>query len=199
MSQFPSPCFRLLTELGSLPRSRTKYFVQGHIESLGHTREMMAVSDHRPTSWPLSFTTLFTIQPHGKAFPCNCTGQARQWKEWVSLEKGRGSCKIFLVPAQLTPLSFSHTISFIPHLTLPSLFIFAQYFTTFLHTELLAVLSKRSRCTTMLAVTQGSSCTPGSSAVFRVAFQQQHGEFPRSKAAHEASDRSWGHLAQSCA
>lgn len=64
--------------------------------------------------------------------------------------------------------------------------------------DCLAVLSKRSSCTMMLAVTQGSSHTPGSLAVFTVAFQQQHGEFPRSKAAHEASARSWGHLAQSC-
>lgn len=65
MSQFPSPCFRLFTELGSLPRSRTKYFVQGHIESLGHTRETMAGvrppshllttllhhAIHNPTTW----------------------------------------------------------------------------------------------------------------------------------------------------
>lgn len=59
MSQFPSPCFRLLTALGSLPYSRTKYFVQGHRESLGHSREM--IGGVRPLSYLLTTLLLYTI------------------------------------------------------------------------------------------------------------------------------------------
>lgn len=117
MSMFPAPCFRLFTVLESLPCSGMKYFVQDHIESVRHSREIIA--GVRPP-----FHLLVTVLHHPshnpttrKNFPCNYTGQTHQWKERLSLEKGRGSSKIFLVPACLILLSFSHTIPFLPHPT----------------------------------------------------------------------------------
>lgn len=127
MTMFPSPFFRLFTVLESLPCSRIKYFVQGHIESLRHSREIIA--GVRPPCHLL--VTLFHHPNHNpttrKIFPGNYTGQTYQWKEWLFLKKGRGSSKMLLVPAYLTPLSFSHTVPFLPHLAVIP-FYFGQIF-----------------------------------------------------------------------
>lgn len=168
------------------------------------------MSDHH-------FTTFALLHHLGhnptmrKNFPCTYTGQTHQCKEWLSLKKGRGSLKIFL--AHLTPLSFSHTIPFLPHLTVIP-FYFGQIFyhplTHMTARKSISVTPTDSEAlkaprTAQLHLPKGPTepwcwlspglCpTPGSEAVFAAAFQQQHRD-----SSEQSSDRSWGHLAQSCA
>lgn len=59
--------------------------------------------------------------------------------------------------------------------------------------DCLAALSQRSHSALVLAA-PGLCPTPGSKAVLAAAFQQQHRD-----SSEQSSDRSWGHLAQSCA
>lgn len=165
-------------------------------------------------------STTFTLLHHPshnpttrKNFPCNFTGQTHQWKEWLSLEKGRESSKTFLAPAHLTPLSFSHTILLLPHLT-----VIPFYFGQIFYHPLTYMTARKSISVTPTDsealkpprtaelhsakgltvpwcwLSPGLCPTPGSEAVFAAAFQQQHRD-----SSEQSSDRSWGHLAQSCA
>lgn len=199
MSKFPNPCFRLFTALESLPCSGMKYFVQGHIESLGHNREIIAGA--RPP-----FHLLVTLLHHPshnpatkKYLPCNCTDQTHQGKDWLSLEKGRGSSKIFLVPAHLTPLSFSHPIPFLPHLT-----VIPFYFGQIFHHPLTSLSARKSISVTptdsealqlpeLLSCTQpkvsqcpGAECPQGSVPHLAARLFLHSTETPQSKAATEA-------------
>lgn len=178
--------------------------------------EWLQASDHHPNPSHSPSPRCFQSS-HGEILKlCSCK---EKWEEQLSLEEDRGSCKVFLVPGQFTThpsLGFSCTISLIPYLHSAIPF----YFCTLFQNSLIYVnATNGTQCIyhpqsprtwkqrEPLSCTQKSCCMrlvviPALIAhlaarlflrwLFTAAFSQ-------SKAAHRASDRSWGHLAQSCA
>lgn len=220
MSQFPSPCFRLCTELGYVPG---RNILSKVTDSLGHGWEVIAgvrppshllttllhCTIHNPTMWknlPLQLHRPDT-SVNGAFFP------GERQRELQNIPCARSAHTIKHLPYYHLSRPSPHTANpfyFCPLFYCPLTCVAARKGTQhFCSTHRLrgpkntqdhsAVLSRRSLCTMTVAVTQSSFPHTWQLGGFYRGFSTAVQRVSQSKAAHEAGDRSWGHLAQSCA